>query len=663
MKRYYSILIPCTLFILLFSSKKVAAQCSVTYLSPGTFHFKYQSEGPQGFSLAVDDPNGECGIVEAIPSESWITAYAYDNNGGYLNCLTNTGPYRSGFVFVGDQSVFVEQDGAPGTIEPVGPIYTDDGAMANNQNVCRNDVISYHVARQNVADTYNWTITGGEILSGQGSDKISVRWGPGSSGTLYVYAANAQHQSLGYDATFTIHGTINIYFTGGDVPACNNTAVTFYANGIGGLITSYQWQMRMPGATEWATLHGATQRTYAAVALASTHNSQYRCIVDGCGGTVTTGARSVLLRPVPQVQVTLAGNESLSTGQQGLYTLTASNPNGYTLTYTWFRNGTAQTASDNAASVASQYIPVASLTTEDVIHGVVKARDSYACTTDVSSNAIRITRQGILPPRENAVISNKVLTKGNKDAALVTMENLTASGLQQSIGYYDGLGRLVQTVQTQASPDFNDIIQPVAYDEFDRESVKYLPFTPDQSTGNYYPNAVGEINNNHSTSPHHQFYQSAQEIAHDEKPYAQATFEVSPLNRILQQGAPGEAWQPNGLPELDKSIKKEYGFNKEGEVILFDYNEETAQISFTDNSALKYYPPSQLYADKTIDEHNNEVIEYTDRDGKTVLKSVQYKEENGVKFYAKTYYIYDDLGNLVVVLPPEAVEAINATIE
>lgn len=40
----------------------------------------------------------------------------------------------------------------------------------------------------------------------------------------------------------------------------------------------------------------------------------------------------------------------------------------------------------------------------------------------------------------------------------------------QSVQYFDGLGRLEQTVQTKGSADGrNDIVVPIAYDELGRE--------------------------------------------------------------------------------------------------------------------------------------------------------------------------------------------------
>jgi YD repeat-containing protein len=262
----------------------------------------------------------------------------------------------------------------------------------------------------------------------------------------------------------------------------------------------------------------------------------------------------------------------------------------------------------------------------------------------------------------NYVLSNTILTKGvtNPD----DVNALEIDSVNQSIQYLDGLGRPMQAVTTQGSPGHHDIVQPVVYDAYGRESRKYLPVTIEaEGMEGWYKSNLIDVNGNYTGAAADFYDDTTDKVADDPKPYSETIFESSPLNRVIKQGAPGEVWQPNTSPELDRSIKRKYEFNTAGDVILFKYDRATANISFTENGTLKYYDPNQLYANKTIDEHNNEVIEYTDKEGKTILKKVQYKEENGVKSYAKTYYIYDDFGNLVTVLPPEAVEAINATID
>lgn len=219
--------------------------------------------------------------------------------------------------------------------------------------------------------------------------------------------------------------------------------------------------------------------------------------------------------------------------------------------------------------------------------------------------------------------------------------------------FLDGLGRPSQTVSMQSSPSGMDIVQPFVYDAFGREAVRYLPYAATEDNGWYKANPLGT--NDYNNSPQKDFYNNGSTtIAQDAAPYAQTEFEASPLNRVLKQGAPGVAGQPNAVPASDHSVKKEYGFNGEEEVILFDYDEATASIHFIENGTLKYYDPNQLYANKTVDENNHEVIEYVDKEGRTLLKKVQYEEISGVKHYTQTYYIYDDLGNLRVVLPPEA---------
>jgi hypothetical protein len=47
-----------------------------------------------------------------------------------------------------------------------------------------------------------------------------------------------------------------------------------------------------------------------------------------------------------------------------------------------------------------------------------------------------------------------------------------------------------------------------------------------------------------------------------------------------------------------------------------------------------------------------------DKLGHTVCKKVQSGTTGGLPVYVSTYYVYNDIGNLAVVLPPEAVNTI-----
>lgn len=233
--------------------------------------------------------------------------------------------------------------------------------------------------------------------------------------------------------------------------------------------------------------------------------------------------------------------------------------------------------------------------------------------------------------------------------ALLSANMLDKTKVNVVTNYLDGLGRPVQNVNHYASPAGSDIIELKRYDQYGRESAKYLPFVT--STGfNYNSLAVQNQLNYYSSG--------AGKTAQDAVPVAVTQYEASPLNKVLKQGAPGQAWQPistDPYDQNDRTIKKIYDFNGADEIVFFTYDRATGQITAKESNLIKYYSINTLSVNATIDENQNEVREYTDKQGRTVCKKVQVSGSGPSKVYASTYYIYDDLGNLAVVLPPEAV--------
>ncbi|SHI02893.1 YD repeat-containing protein [Chryseolinea serpens] len=239
------------------------------------------------------------------------------------------------------------------------------------------------------------------------------------------------------------------------------------------------------------------------------------------------------------------------------------------------------------------------------------------------------------------------------DAATRTIGDITKTNR-----FFDGLGRPSQIVYQQASPAHDDIVQPIAYDLLGREAVHYLPYVPPQSDGSYKSSSVSAAGV-YQNSPHYTFYtQASTTVARDTKPYAQTIFEDSPLNRVLKTGAPGEAFQPQDAEENDHTVKQQYRFNTENEVLLFRYDDVRDKISYQVESATEYYLPNQLKAVVATDAHHYEQVEFTDTSGKLILRKKQYGQEGATKLYAETYFIYDNLGNLITVLSPEAVKLI-----
>jgi len=52
---------------------------------------------------------------------------------------------------------------------------------------------------------------------------------------------------------------------------------------------------------------------------------------------------------------------------------------------------------------------------------------------------------------------------------------------QKIIQYFDYLGRPIQVNKWQSSPELDDIIQQIEYDQYGREVFKYLPYSSSQN--------------------------------------------------------------------------------------------------------------------------------------------------------------------------------------
>lgn len=262
------------------------------------------------------------------------------------------------------------------------------------------------------------------------------------------------------------------------------------------------------------------------------------------------------------------------------------------------------------------------------------------------------------PLAHNFILTYTSLEEISEESVL---ESAPVEQVNKSIQYFDGLGRPNQTIGIQASPRKHDFVQPFAYDKFGRETEKYLAYVSEGANGWFKSDAVGKESQNYLSSPQYWFYQSAEMIDHDQKPYAETRFEPSPLNRVVKQGAPGEEWGPDpddSYNSDDHTIKFSYGTNEADEVFLWTYTRPQSQalglIDAFDGTSPVYYDEDQLYKNKTKDEQGNEVIEFVDKFGKVVLKKVEAPDGN----WAETYYVYDDFGNLVTVLPPQATDGL-----
>ncbi len=251
--------------------------------------------------------------------------------------------------------------------------------------------------------------------------------------------------------------------------------------------------------------------------------------------------------------------------------------------------------------------------------------------------------------------------------AYVLAATRTSDEVAKTTQYLDGLGRPLQTVSWQASPNKKDIVSPVEYDAFGREQYKYLPYSYTASSNNA-TNSDGSFKTDPFNEQNTFFnaYKTEQAGYNNEAFfYSKTLFEASPLNRVDRTMAPGNSWVGSEVSGIrtasERSVQMQYLTNDENDnVQIWDITSNTTITNSNNIPAAEatVFGVGQLYKNITIDEHNNQVVEYKDKDGHIVLKKVQSGSVTSTSPYNNwlcTYYVYDDLGQLRFVIPPKAV--------
>ncbi|VXC03113.1 RHS repeat-associated core domain protein-containing protein [Flavobacterium sp. 9AF] len=230
--------------------------------------------------------------------------------------------------------------------------------------------------------------------------------------------------------------------------------------------------------------------------------------------------------------------------------------------------------------------------------------------------------------------------------------NFGIADKSETITYFDGLGRPIQQVNHKQSSSGKDIVTHFEYDNLGRQTKEYLPFISSAIPSldikqNEVMNFYGSNNMMLTGNPNFETTSN---------PFSEKELEPSPLNRVLKQAAPGNAWAMNS----GKEIKFDFQTNATNEVKLYKaitvWNGTTSlyDISLSD---LGYYNANELYKTITKDEnwlatqtniHDHTTEEFKNKEGQVVLKRAYNQNK-----WHDTYYVYDDYGNLSYVLSPQ----------
>ncbi|WP_299312824.1 DUF6443 domain-containing protein [uncultured Aquimarina sp.] len=266
---------------------------------------------------------------------------------------------------------------------------------------------------------------------------------------------------------------------------------------------------------------------------------------------------------------------------------------------------------------------------------------------DTDENYV-FTRTFQVPITESQLLNPSTGIKNNSDVI-------------EGITYFDGLGRAKQQIGIKASPDKKDIVTHIGYDEYGRQAKQYLPFERQSGAlGSYNAvNITDDINNYYQTKYEDDFIVMAEA---DVNAYSESIFEPSPLNRVLEQGAPGKAWKANDAVDTDHTIKFDWTTNEADEVVYFkvNFHENNTELPILVKDG--FYDPNELYVTITKDENwqpnqthtdDHTTKEYKDKLGRVILKRTYASADSANSVVHDTYYVYDDFGNLTYVIPPK----------
>jgi hypothetical protein len=232
--------------------------------------------------------------------------------------------------------------------------------------------------------SYVWAVTGGTIVSGQGTRTINVDWTATGNQTVSVTTTDANGCTSNTVWTVSIRADPSVSATATGASICVGGSATLnsaVSNGAGA--TTYQWQSSTNNSS-FSSILGATSATYPATTLLTT--TYYRVVITqaskGCG-TATSPSATIAVNAQPSGSVT-ATNSTVCVG--GSATISAV-PTGGTgvFTYQWQSGPNTASFSNISGENSATYIaPTGGAGT--TYYRVLVGSNASGCTTNPTTN-------------------------------------------------------------------------------------------------------------------------------------------------------------------------------------------------------------------------------------------------------------------------------------
>jgi YD repeat-containing protein len=505
---------------------------------------------------------------------------------------------------------------------------------------CANQMQSFEFDRggEQICNVY-WEIEGDYrkyTINAQTEDYLNVTWNTSESTMVKVRykRCNETFETVWLPVTINNVTTPTVTLVASHNNVCQGTPITFTATSAnGGSSPHFSWYVNNNPVTTTLT----NQLTRSNLNNGDVVKVQLASSASCVSVAPLSNPITMIISPRQTMQVTVTGASLYYAGKPGSFNANVVNGSG-NLVYQWKRNGNA--VSNN--SELPHVLNIGAVTFNDAV--VCEVRTDNVCTSSPTAVSNSFTANVAYAPNNyNYVEETTVLVAGKTTES--SLATLPVTEKNVTTMYYDGLGRPMQKVVWQGTPDKKDFVEPFAYDQFGRDAKKYLPFASGSTNGYYKINCIGLKNNTYTSSPQYQFYQTGTDVARDTMPFSVTVFENSPSSRVIEQGSVGAAWQPN--PTQSATIKTDYKSNIAGEVQQWEYvpgiNDAFGSVRYVKN-----YDAHTLFKTITTDEHNGQVFEFRNKEGYIVVKKIK-----NVNTFLCTYYIYDDFGNQRLIISPQ----------
>lgn len=208
---------------------------------------------------------------------------------------------------------------------------------------------------------------------------------------------------------------------------------------------------------------------------------------------------------------------------------------------------------------------------------------------------------------------------------------------RREVSYFDGLGRLEQTVCVDGAGTGVDLTDLTEYDACGRTWRTWLPAGIPGNDGQFVSRQM--------------LLQQSASVYGDGRAWSETEYDGSPLDRVRSQAGPGAAWAQAGRRSRAGYLTNG-DENSDSLLCRRFYTVYPTSDTLVTVRRDGVWTPGSLTVDRAEDEDGRTVLTFKDLFGQTVLSRQVNRDAIGSERYLDTYYLYDEGGRLRAVLPP-----------